>query len=185
MRDRVVDEIERGNIKSPSESDSIKNMIPGHDKAYVSLSGGIRAVDEDDMDNFHLRFEQKETEALVLNTGVLESLQSTCDASDVVARLQDNLQLNQAALAAPEPETTRMIRCLATIAKNENRLDVVQHLRQITPAGTTGPLLPERLDVRKIPQSQMTELTFKLSGGEEWKLAAEKLGFEAVRDSLP
>ena len=86
----------------------------------------------------NLFFVEKETEALVLYTGVLESLQSTCDASDVLARLQDNLQLNQAALAAPEPETTRMIRCLATIAKNENRLDVVQHLRQITPAGTTG-----------------------------------------------
>ena len=56
MRDRIVDEIERGNIKSPSESDSIIKMIPGHDKAYVSLSGGIRAVDEDDMDKFHLRY---------------------------------------------------------------------------------------------------------------------------------
>ena len=76
--------------------------------------------------------------ALVLSTGVLDSLQSTCDASNVVARLQTNLQLNQAALADPEPKTTHLIRCLATIAKSENRLDVVKHLRQITPAGTTG-----------------------------------------------
>ena len=83
-------------------------------------------------------FVEKETKTLVLSTGVLESLQSACDASAVVARLQDNLQLNQAALADPKPETTQLIRCLATIAKNENRLDVVQHLRQITPAGTTG-----------------------------------------------
>ena len=81
---------------------------------------------------------EKETKTLILSTGVLESLQSACDASAVVARLQDNLQVNQAALADPEPETTRMVRCLATIAKNESRLDVVHHLRQITPAGTTG-----------------------------------------------
>ena len=39
----------------PSESDSRIKMIPGHDKAYVSLTGGIRAVEEDDMENFHLR----------------------------------------------------------------------------------------------------------------------------------
>ncbi|KAJ7363165.1 hypothetical protein OS493_011443, partial [Desmophyllum pertusum] len=120
--------------------------------------------------------EEKETKTLILSTGVLESLQSACDASAVVARLQDNLQVNQAALADPEPETTRMVRCLATIAKNENRLDVVQHLRQITPAGTTGPLLPERLDVRKIPSPLIRDLTITLCGGEEWQLVAEKLG---------
>ncbi|KAJ7393455.1 hypothetical protein OS493_006432 [Desmophyllum pertusum] len=119
---------------------------------------------------------EEETKTLVLSNGVLESLQSTCDASNVVARLQDKLQLNQAALADPGPETTRMIRCIATIAKNENRLDVVQHLRQITPAGTTGPLLPGRLDVREIRQSQIRDLTISLCGGEDWKLVAEKLG---------
>ncbi|KAJ7355028.1 hypothetical protein OS493_028696 [Desmophyllum pertusum] len=124
--------------------------------------------------------QQKETKTIVLSTGVLESLQSACDASAVIARLQDNLQLNQAALSDPEPETTRMIRCLATIAKNENRLDVVQHLRQITPAGTTGPMLPERLDVKKIPASQIRKLTIDLCGGEEWKLVAEKLGLSSA-----
>ena len=56
MREVVVAELVRDNIKSPSESDSIIKMIPGHHKAYVSLSGGIRAVDEDDMDNFYLMY---------------------------------------------------------------------------------------------------------------------------------
>ncbi|KAJ7375833.1 PRP38 pre-mRNA processing factor 38 domain-containing protein B [Desmophyllum pertusum] len=119
---------------------------------------------------------EKETKTRLLTTGVLESLQSTSDASNVVARLQDNLQLTQAALTDPGPETTRLIRCLATIAKNENRLDVVQRLRQISPAGTTGPLLSEHLDVREIPPSQIRELTITLSGGGEWKLVAERLG---------
>ena len=99
-----------------------------HSKASTVLS----------IKHYYIFFVEKETKTIVLSTGVLESLQSACDASAVIARLQDNLQLNQAALSDPEPETTRMIRCLATIAKNENRLDVVQHLRQITPAGTTG-----------------------------------------------
>ena len=81
---------------------------------------------------------EEEAKALVLSTGVLDSLRSACDASDVVAQLQNSLELNQAAFADPGPETTRLIRSLAVIAKNENRLDVVKHLREITPAGTTG-----------------------------------------------
>ena len=56
MREVVVAELERDNIKSLSSSDSTVKMIPGHHKAYVSLSGGIRAVDEDDMDNFYLMY---------------------------------------------------------------------------------------------------------------------------------
>ena len=81
---------------------------------------------------------EEEAKALVLSTGVVESLRSTCEASNVVTRLQESLELNQAALKDPGPETTRLIRSLAVIAKNENRLDVVKHLREITPAGTTG-----------------------------------------------
>lgn len=81
---------------------------------------------------------ENETKAIVLASGVLKSLQSTCDASNVVVQLQETLELNQEALANPEPETTRLIRSFAIIAKGENRLDVVEHLRQITPAGTTG-----------------------------------------------
>ncbi|KAJ7350164.1 hypothetical protein OS493_038113, partial [Desmophyllum pertusum] len=62
MREVVVAELERDNIKSPSSSDSTVKMIPGHHKAYVSLSGGIRAVDEDDMDNFYLMYVWFESE---------------------------------------------------------------------------------------------------------------------------
>ena len=81
---------------------------------------------------------ENETMAIVLSADVVKSLQSTCDASNVVAQLRETLELHQEALENPEPETTRLIRSFAMVAKGENRLDVVEHLRQITPAGTTG-----------------------------------------------
>ena len=38
----------------PSEGNSRKTMIPGRDKAFVFVSGGISAVDVENMDDFHL-----------------------------------------------------------------------------------------------------------------------------------
>jgi len=57
LRRQVTKELQGKNINFPSDADSEKKMIPGHDKAFVALSGGIRALDEDDMENVHLRFE--------------------------------------------------------------------------------------------------------------------------------
>ena len=54
MRKEVLEELKQDN-KSPSKSDSMIKMIPGQDKAYVSLSGGIKAVDEDEMHKSYLR----------------------------------------------------------------------------------------------------------------------------------
>jgi len=51
----VTKELQEKNINFPSDVESKKKMISGHDKAYVSLPGGIRALDEDDMENVHLR----------------------------------------------------------------------------------------------------------------------------------
>ena len=53
-------------------------------------------------------------------------------------QFQEALQLEPASLAIPEPETKSMIRGLALRAKFEEREDLVRHLREITPAGTTG-----------------------------------------------
>lgn len=70
---------------------------------------------------------------------VLESLSSqSCDAKEVVLQLGKTVPLDQASLQELEPETKPMIRCLARQAKNSNRFDVFEHLREITPAGTTG-----------------------------------------------
>ena len=56
LRPQVTEDLKEKNINFPSEANSEKKMIPGHDKAYVSLSGGIRALDEDDVGNVHLRW---------------------------------------------------------------------------------------------------------------------------------
>ena len=57
---------------------------------------------------------------------------------EVVLKLKENLQLDQAALVRPDPGTKTMIRSLARKAKDSKRLDVFYHLREITPAGTAG-----------------------------------------------
>ena len=56
LREKVRDEItNQANVPTPSDSSSRIEMIPGRDKAYVSLTGGIRAIDEDDMEELHLQ----------------------------------------------------------------------------------------------------------------------------------
>ena len=65
-------------------------------------------------------------------------LNSGSDVRDIVIQFQEVLQLEPASLASPEPETKSMIRVLALRAKSEKRDDLVRHLREITPAGTTG-----------------------------------------------
>lgn len=61
-----------------------------------------------------------------------------CDAREVVLQLKDCLKLDEVSLENPDPETKRLIRCLANKAKQSNRPDVVRELREITAAGTTG-----------------------------------------------
>ncbi|XP_068692367.1 uncharacterized protein [Montipora capricornis] len=113
----------------------------------------------------------------LLPCNVVESLCSrSCDPKEIVLQLKKGLHLDQTRLEQPNPETQRVIRCLAKIAKNSNKIEVFKHLREITPAGTTGPLLQGNLDIRNIPVRQMRELTIDLSGGEEWKDVAERLG---------
>ena len=112
-----------------------------------------RLCDSQDVE-VHLQFEQAALEnpepdsqrmetsaglALALSSSVEVALLSkSCDAQEVVNRLQEDLQLDQSCLEHPEPETKRMIRCLARKAKCSSRLDVVKRLREVTPAGTTG-----------------------------------------------
>ena len=69
---------------------------------------------------------------------VVQTLQSPCSPQEVVVQFQEQLQLNQSSMAEPDPETKKLIRCLATEAKRSNRRDVVQYLRDSFPAGTSG-----------------------------------------------
>ena len=77
--------------------------------------------------------------SLTLPCEVLGSLQSPlCHPGDVVDKLLQNLRLEHSSLEQPEPDTRKWIRFLAKCAKCLNRVDVVEHLREIVPAGTTG-----------------------------------------------
>lgn len=82
--------------------------------------------------------QQQREDAIALPCDVLEALHLPCDPEEVVVQLQEHIQLNQSSLNGPDPEATRWIRCLAIEAKRSDRFDVVKHLREITPAGTTG-----------------------------------------------
>lgn len=105
-----------------------------------------------------------------------EVLLENFDANQVIARFLESLSLEHEAIKEPNSETKRQIRFLCLQAKSVERLDIVQRLREIVPAGTTGPLLPEACDVENIPISQREKLTIHLCGGNEWRLLAERLG---------
>ncbi|XP_044178397.1 uncharacterized protein LOC114949237 isoform X3 [Acropora millepora] len=111
---------------------------------------------------------ESEDKSVTLPGNVVESLMSpSSDPKEIVLQLKENLHLDQTDLEKPTPETTRMIRCFAETAKNWKRIDVVKHLREITPAGTTGPLLPGKLDICSIPVEKMRELTIDLTESED------------------
>ena len=74
-----------------------------------------------------------------LPSDVVKSLMSdSCSPEEIVVQLKESLHLGEKCLEQPNPETKRTIRCLAKRANDLNRIDVVKHLREITPAGTTG-----------------------------------------------
>ena len=79
---------------------------------------------------------------LAVCSSVLEHLSSqSCDAKLVVSRLKETIQLDQASLEQPDSDTKKRIRFLARAANRCGRRDVVKHLKEITPAGTTGECL--------------------------------------------
>ena len=87
----------------------------------------------------HLYILGHEEKSLVLPDSVSGSLQSHSNPPKaVVGKMLQNLQLDNASLTRPEPETKKWIRCLARNAKYCERTDVVKYLRENTPAGTTG-----------------------------------------------
>ncbi|XP_068712595.1 uncharacterized protein [Montipora foliosa] len=116
--------------------------------------------------------------ALALPEEVVNAMHvPSCDPKCVVSQFQESLHLTSTALDNPENEDKRLIRCLANTAKSQNRKDVVEYLRTIVPAGTTGPLLDEGLDVQCVPFKERKELTFFLTVGGRWQELAHRLGF--------
>lgn len=82
---------------------------------------------------------ENEEKALAVRSSVLENLSSkSYNAEQIVSSLQETLQLDHASLQYPDRETEKWIQRLARKARHSGRLDVVEHLREMTPAGTTG-----------------------------------------------
>ena len=54
LREGIIQELDKRNVV-PSEGNSRRKMIPGRDNAFVFVSGGISAVDVENMDGFHLK----------------------------------------------------------------------------------------------------------------------------------
>ena len=80
--------------------------------------------------------------ALAVRSNVFDHLTSKiCDAKQIVDQLQETLEWNQASLEQPNHEEKKWIRSLTRKARRSERLDVVEHVREITPAGTTGECL--------------------------------------------
>ncbi|XP_068687466.1 uncharacterized protein [Montipora foliosa] len=132
---------------------------------------------DDSYKNFVSSVEGNEDKVLALPDKLQESLASlSCDPQQIVSLFKEKKPPVEASLENPDHQTMKWIRCLSREANKAKRLDVVQHLRSISHEGTVGPLLPENLDVREIPFGQGRQLTIALSGGDEWKLVAEKLG---------
>ncbi|PFX25864.1 hypothetical protein AWC38_SpisGene9465, partial [Stylophora pistillata] len=129
----------------------------------------------------HLSIDEgNEDEVLSVPTEVLDdSLWSRSNGcKDVVRQLEEKLSLDRAALRDPDPDVKKLIRYMARKANIKGRYDVIKELRSIVPSGTTAPLLRESLQVGKMPFSQRRELTIALSGVQEWKIFAEKLGLK-------
>ena len=87
-------------------------------------------------------FTGTEDKSLALPCKVVESLSwKWCEPKEIVLQLKQSLQVCQASLEQPDPKTKRLIRYFTRKAKHLDRLDVVKHLREITPAGTAGKLI--------------------------------------------
>lgn len=79
----------------------------------------------------------QEESVLSLPDEVLQSVQ-TLDTAGVVDEFKRSLEIDEVSLQEPDDDTKRWVRCLCKTAPHDKRVDLVQHLRQITPAGTTG-----------------------------------------------
>ena len=77
--------------------------------------------------------------AIVIPDKVSTALTSgSCDSEQVICQLKESFQLDQSSLEKPDSQTKQLIRCFARKAELSSRVDVINRLREMTPAGTTG-----------------------------------------------
>ena len=102
--------------------------------------------------------------SLALRHDVLPCIQTeSSDPKEIVVQFQECLQLTPADLKNPEPETQRWIRYLANEAKSQNRSEIIEYLRKIVPAGTTGTLTTTTRGTQRWFPPKYIKNTFRLS----------------------
>ncbi|XP_068753626.1 uncharacterized protein [Montipora capricornis] len=122
----------------------------------------------DSYQNFASSSEGNGDKALAFPLKLQESLASpSCDPQQIVSPFKEKQPRMEAA----------WIRCLSWVANIAKRLDVVQHLRSISPEGTIGPLLSENLDVREISFELGRQLTIALSADDNTYKAQEYFSY--------
>ena len=55
LRQGVIEKLEKQGVERYADGSSMKHMMPDEDKAFVFLSGRIRAFNEEDVNNIHLK----------------------------------------------------------------------------------------------------------------------------------
>ena len=55
LKQEVIQDLENRDVTQFADGSSMKDMIPGEDKAFVSLSGGICPFDEEGVNSIYLR----------------------------------------------------------------------------------------------------------------------------------
>ena len=82
--------------------------------------------------------EAETSQELVVLPNDVMSLVRSSEPNIIVLQVTKCLQLEESALKEPTQEIKHKVRCVARLLKKENRKDVVEQLRKIVPAGTTG-----------------------------------------------
>ena len=90
--------------------------------------------------NFCHQFSSPDYErALVIRGKVMEfNFSPDLSAEEIIEKMKTSLGMDQDQFEHPTGESKRLICLMARTAKHSNRIDVFDHLRKITPPGTTG-----------------------------------------------
>ena len=90
--------------------------------------------------NFCHQFSSPDYErALVIRNKVMElNFSPELSAEEIIEKMRTSLGIDQDQFEHPTGESKRLIRLMARTAKHSKRIDVFDHLRKITPPGTTG-----------------------------------------------
>lgn len=88
--------------------------------------------------NFCHQFSSPDYERALVIRGKEFNFSPELSAEDIIEKMKTSLGMDQDQFEHPTGESKRLIRLMARSAKHSKRIDVFDHLRKITPPGTTG-----------------------------------------------